>query len=327
MITETPPRLPPESVIGMYRSMQTIRRFEETVRRMHLSGQAPGLLHLAIGQEAVSTGVISSLAASDAIASHHRGHGHCIAKGADLTLLFAELLGRRAGYGHGRSGSMHIYDREHHNLGTNAIVGGSVPLATGAALSARALGTGTIAVSFFGDGVLNQGVMFESFNMAAIWRLPVLYVCENNGYGEFTETSTVTAGADYLDRARAFGMPCARIDGMDVLAVRESAQASVARIRSGSGPEFLLFDTYRFSGHHISDQQDYKAAAERELWLRRDPIPRLREQLCGQDAAWKPRLDAVDEEVGVSVAAAASAALELPEPDARDLLRNVYSHA
>ena len=312
--------------LELYRTMRRIRRFEETVERLHRSGQAPGLLHLAIGQEAVSAGVIAALEPADYIASHHRGHGHCIAKGSDLTQLFAELLGRRSALGLGRSGSMHLYDREHGNLGTNAIVGGSVPLATGAGLTARVLGTGRVAVSFFGDGVLNQGLLFECLNMAMVWRLPVVFVCENNGYGEFTAIGTVTAGASFLDRGRAFSIPSQQVDGMDALSVHEAARAAVARARAGEGPTFLVCDTWRFTGHHISDRQDYKEDEEQARWRARDPIPNLRRQLTEYGVAGD-RLDAIDRDVAAEVDAAARAAAAMPAPGPDDLFVHLYAHA
>ena len=222
---------------------------------------------------------------------------------------------------------MHLYDRARGNLGTNAIVGGSVPLATGAALAARVRGTGQIAVSFFGDGVLNQGVLFESMNMAAIWKLPVVYVCENNGYGEFTETSTVTAGADYLDRGRIFAIPSERIDGMDVLAVHRAAEMAVARARAGEGPSFLVCDTYRFGGHHISDRQDYKADEERRKWEARDPLPKLRRFLIESTQSSAAELDRIDHDVAARIREAAAIAATWPEPDSAVLFEHLYGHA
>lgn len=314
-----------DKLLELYRGMVTIRAFEEEVRKMHNAGLAPGLVHLYSGQEAVAVGTCTALNSDDYIASHHRGHGHCIAKGSELDRLFAEIIGRRSGYGMGRGGSMHIYDPATFNLGTNGIVGGSVPLATGAALLAKLRGTGQVAVSFFGDGVLNQGILFESFNMAALWSLPVVFVCENNGYGEFTEIDEVTAGRPYAKRGEAFDIPSEKADGMDVLAVHETVSKAVTRARNGDGPSFLIFDTYRYSGHHVGDKQEYKDDEERELWLSRDPIPKLAEMLVAEKKIKQAELDELDAEIKATVIAAANQAKKMPEPDADDLTRHIYA--
>ena len=314
-----------DKLLELYRGMVTIRAFEEEVRKMHNAGLAPGLVHLYSGQEAVAVGTCTALNSDDYIASHHRGHGHCIAKGSELDRLFAEIIGRRSGYGMGRGGSMHIYDPATFNLGTNGIVGGSVPLATGAALLAKLRGTGQVAVSFFGDGVLNQGILFESLNMAALWSLPVVFVCENNGYGEFTEIDDVTAGRPYAKRGEAFDIPSEKADGMDVLAVHETVSKAVTRARNGDGPSFLIFDTYRYSGHHVGDKQEYKDDEERELWLSRDPIPKLAEMLVAEKKIKQAELDELDAEIKATVIAAANQAKKMPEPDADDLTRHIYA--
>ena len=314
-----------DKLLELYRGMVTIRAFEEEVRKMHNAGLAPGLVHLYSGQEAVGVGTCTALNSDDYIASHHRGHGHCIAKGSELDRLFAEIIGRRSGYGMGRGGSMHIYDPATFNLGTNGIVGGSVPLATGAALLAKLRGTGQVAVSFFGDGVLNQGILFESLNMAALWSLPVVFVCENNGYGEFTEIDDVTAGRPYAKRGEAFDIPSEKADGMDVLAVHETVSKAVTRARNGDGPSFLIFDTYRYSGHHVGDKQEYKDDEERELWLSRDPIPKLAEMLVAEKKIKQAELDELDAEIKATVIAAANQAKKMPEPDADDLTRHIYA--
>ncbi len=314
-----------DKLLELYRGMVTIRAFEEEVRKMHNAGLAPGLVHLYSGQEAVAVGTCTALNSDDYIASHHRGHGHCIAKGSELDRLFAEIIGRRSGYGMGRGGSMHIYDPATFNLGTNGIVGGSVPLATGAALLAKLRGTGQVAVSFFGDGVLNQGILFESLNMAALWSLPVVFICENNGYGEFTEIDDVTAGRPYAKRGEAFDIPSEKADGMDVLAVHETVSKAVTRARNGDGPSFLIFDTYRYSGHHVGDKQEYKDDEERELWLSRDPIPKLSEMLVAGKKIKQAELDELDAEIKATVIVAANQAKKMPEPDADDLTRHIYA--
>jgi TPP-dependent pyruvate/acetoin dehydrogenase alpha subunit len=309
----------------LYRTMVRIRSFEEQVHTLHMAGLIPGLVHLYSGQEAVAGGVMAALRKDDVIASHHRGHGHCVAKGSDILKLFAELLGRRDGYGMGRGGSMHIHDPATHNLGTNGIVGGSVPLATGAALTAKVKKTGQVAVSFFGDGVLNGGILFEAMNMAAIWSLPVVYVCENNGYGEFTEIDAVTAGRPYSARASAFGIPTETVDGMDSLAVHAAAAKAVARARDGKGPSFIMCNTYRYSGHHVGDKQEYKDDAERKMWLERDPIARLGKLLTDGKKAKPADLEAWAKEIKAEIGAAADHAKKLPETTPADLAAFVYA--
>tara|TARA_B100001964_G_scaffold234406_1_gene293024 strand:+ start:189 stop:1157 length:969 start_codon:yes stop_codon:yes gene_type:complete len=318
-------KLSKDDLLELYRTMVTIRAFEEEVRKMFSAGLAPGLVHLYSGQEAVGVGACAALNTDDYIASHHRGHGHCIAKGSDITRLFAEIIGRRPGYSLGRGGSMHIHDPETGNLGTNGIVGGSVPLATGAALSAKLRGTGLVAVSFFGDGVLNQGILFESLNMAALWSLPVVFVCENNGYGEFTEIDDVTAGRPYSKRGEAFDIPSDKFDGMDVLVVYDAVSQAVARARSGEGPSFLIFDTYRYSGHSVGDKQEYKDDKERQLWESRDPIQKLAKWMVTEKKIKQADLDLLDEEINTIVVAAAKGAKQMPAPGADDLARHVYA--
>ena len=297
----------------LYRQMATIRAFEERVRSLSAAGQVPGLTHLYSGQEAVAVGVSAALAADDVIASHHRGHGHCLARGADPVRLMAEILGRAPGYGLGRGGSMHILDPATRNLGTNGIVGGGVPLATGAALSAKTLKTGAVAVAFFGDGAMNQGIVFECMNMAALWKLPVVYVCENNHYGEFTRIDDVTAGT-LAGRAMAFGIPAAEIDGMDVLAVHAAAQAAVARARGGEGPTLLVCDTWRFSGHHAGDKQSYKDQEEARLWVAKDPIEMLGRRLLADGLVDAAALSTLRKKTEAEVAAVAEQARAMPEP-------------
>lgn len=313
------------SPLALYRTMATIRAFEETVQRLFLGGHIPGLVHLYMGQEAVAAGVIAELAQTDFIGSHHRGHGHCVAKGGDLDKLFAELLGKRAGYGLGRGGSMHIFDPANGNLGTTGIVGGSVPLAAGAALTAKLRKTGQVAVSFFGDGVLNQGIMFEAMNMAAIWQLPVLFICENNGFGEFTSIDDVTAGKDIADRGKAFAIPSEHVDGMDVLAVQKAARKAVARARDGKGPSFLICSTWRFSGHHVGDKQDYKEDAATKAWRKRDPIAQLARKLVASKQATQKQLDAIADESKAAVTKAAEAARRLDAPTPADLMEHLYA--
>src|SRR5499427_5716212 len=272
--TRTPSKGDIELWLRMYKQMLRIRLFEEQVNQLYIRALMPGLAHLYIGEEAVAVGVCEALNPDDYITSTHRGHGHCLAKGANLDLMFAELLGKEAGYCKGKGGSMHIADPDTGNLGANAIVGGSAGIATGAALSAKRLKTGQVAVCFFGDGALGQGLLYEVMNMASLWKLPVIYVCENNLYNEYTHNSETTAG-DMLERASAFGIHGERVDGQDVRAVYNTAKEIVERVRSGAGPAFLVCQTYRFHGHHVGDvkRDYYRSKQEEQTWKTdRDPV-------------------------------------------------------
>ncbi len=256
-----------DTALRFYRQMARIRSFEEAANDLYRSAKMPGLTHLYAGQEAVAVGVCGALRQDDFITSTHRGHGHCLAKGADVQLMFAELLGKEAGYCRGKGGSMHIADFEHGNLGANAIVGGSAGIATGAAQSAKMRGTDQVAVCFFGEGALGQGLVYEVMNMAALWDLPVIYLCENNLYNEYTHYRETTAG-EILARAAAFGIPGEDVDGQDVLAVHGAASRAVQRGRRGDGPSFVVANTYRFYGHHVGDvdRAYYRTKEEEADW-------------------------------------------------------------
>ena len=306
--------------------MVTIRGFEERAGDLYARGGMPGLVHLCSGQEAVAVGVCAALRIDDYIASHHRGHGHCIAKGARVDLMFAELLGRLPGYCKGKGGSMHIADPSTGNLGTTGIVGGGIPIATGAALSAKLRGTTQVAVCFFGDGALNQGTFFESMNLASIWKLPVIFVCENNLYGEFTASDTVTAGKHYKARGQVFSIPSEEVDGMDVLAVYHCVDEAVRKARAGKGPTFLVCNTYRFTGHHAGDQdQDYKKVKEREEWAKRDPIPHFSRWLISQDLVDQGLLSDIEAEVEQLIQKGLEFAQNAPEPGPDELMKDVYA--
>jgi acetoin:2,6-dichlorophenolindophenol oxidoreductase subunit alpha len=312
-------------ILEMYRQMVLIRAFEGRVRTLATAGEALGLVHLSSGQEAVAVGVCAALRPTDVIASNHRGHGHCLAKGADPTRLIAEILGRVDGYGRGRGGSMHVLDPTTGNLGTNGIVGGGVPLAAGAGLAARAAGTDRVAASFFGDGALNQGLVYEVMNMAAIWSLPVLFICENNGYGEYTASADVTGGPSALARGEAFGVPSEDVDGMDVIAVYTAAARAVVRARAGKGPTFINCATWRFEGHHVGDAQTYKDEAEAALWRARDPIERLAGHIVASAIAAESALTSVRDEAAETIRLAVTAARKSPEPDRSMLEFAVYA--
>src|ERR671937_3144098 len=242
-----------ELELRLYRTMQTIRTFEKRVAREFRSGEIPGFVHMYVGEEAIAAGVCACLNDDDYVTSTHRGHGHCIAKGCDLDRMMAEIYGRETGLCKGRGGSMHIADFGRGMLGANAIVGGGIALATGAALAARVRGSDQVAVAFFGDGAVNQGVFHESLNLAAIWKLPVLYVCENNGFAESTPAAYATSVPDVAVRAGAYGIAQAIVDTCDVLAVYEAAREAVERARGGGGATLLEMKTYRFHGHFEGD--------------------------------------------------------------------------
>ena len=311
----------------MYRQMWRIRVFEEHSNELYLSGKMPGLTHLYTGQEAVAVGVCEALKRDDYITSTHRGHGHCVAKGARLDLMFAELLGRSPGYCRGKGGSMHIADQENGNLGANAIVGGSAGIATGAGLSAKKRGSGQVAVCFFGEGALGQGLLYEVMNMAQLWRLPVIYVCENNRYGEDTHFSETTAGS-IVGRAQALGMRAVEVDGQDVLAVNAVVAELVADARAGKGPAFVECHTYRYHGHHVGDinREYYRPKSEEAEWrATRDPIKLLGEKLVAEGVVTGAELKAMEAEVREEAAAAMAFGLAAPFPDPSEVTLHVYA--
>lgn len=310
-----------------YRQMQRIRVFEEHANDLYLTAKMPGLTHMYTGQEAVAVGVCENLRTEDTITSTHRGHGHCVAKGASLDRMFAELLGRRDGYCRGKGGSMHIADQQNGNLGANAIVGGSAGIATGAALSAKRRGAGDVTVCFFGEGALGQGLLYEVMNMAQLWKLPVIYVCENNMYNEYTHYSEVTAGA-ILDRPAAFGMHAVHVDGQDLRAVREASAELIARARRGEGPSFLQCDTYRYHGHHVGDidRGYYRSKDEEEAWKReRDPIALFTAWLTDELNVASDELEAIEREVREEAESAVAFALAAPYPDESEVDQHVYA--
>ena len=315
-----------ERWLHAYRQMVKIRLFEEQVDQLYRSAKMPGLAHLYAGEEAVAVGICEALRKDDYITSTHRGHGHCLAKGAAVDRMFAELLGKEPGYCRGKGGSMHIADHENGNLGANAIVGGSTGIATGAALSAKMRGTDQVAVCFFGEGALGQGVLYEVMNMAALWKLPVIYACENNLYGEYTHYSEVTAG-EMMARAEAFGIPAEQVDGQDVRAVNDAAIRAVERARGGEGPSFLVLDTYRFYGHHVGDvdRDYYRTKQEEDEWRsQRDPIMLLSAWLRDQGVS-EETLEPIREDAQREIDAGVEFALAAPYPDESDVDRHVFA--
>jgi pyruvate dehydrogenase E1 component alpha subunit len=316
-----------DQALLFYRQMLKIRLFEDEVNQLYRAAKMPGLAHLYIGQEAVAVGVCEALRRDDYITSTHRGHGHCLAKGASVDKMFAELLGKADGYCRGKGGSMHIADQDTGNLGANAIVGGSTGIATGAAMSAKMRGTDQVAVCFFGEGALGQGLLFEVMNMASLWKLPVIYVCENNRYNEYTNYRETTAG-DVAARAAAFGIDTQSIDGQDVELVHATAARAIERARRGEGPAFLQCHTYRFHGHHVGDidRSYYRSKAEEEEWKsKRDPVKLLAAWLEKNKLADSKLFQRVENEVASEIKDAVNFALNAPYPRADEVDQHVYA--
>ena len=316
-----------EQWLRMYRRMVSIRLFEEQVNELYTRALMPGLAHLYIGEEAVAVGICEALRRDDYITSTHRGHGHCLAKGASPDRMFAELLGKEAGYCKGKGGSMHIADPATGNLGANAIVAGSVGIATGAALSAKRLGTDRVAVCFFGEGALGQGVLYEVMNVASLWKLPVIYVCENNLYTEYTHYTETTAG-DIPARAAAFGLQAETVDGQDVRAVYGIAGKLVDRARRGGGPSFLVCNTYRYTGHHVGDinREYYRSKDEERHWkTERDPIKLLADWLIEQGLADSAQFSLIQSEVESEMRKAVEFAVAAPYPGVDEVEQDVYA--
>ena len=309
-----------------YRQMLAIRLFEEQVNDLYTRAIMPGLAHLYIGEEAVAVGICEALRRDDYVTSTHRGHGHCLAKGAAPDRMFAELLGKEAGYCKGKGGSMHIADPSTGNLGANAIVAGSAGIATGAAFSAKRLGTDRVAVCFFGEGALGQGVLYEVMNLATLWKLPVIYVCENNMYNEYTHFSETTAG-EILARPAAFGVLAASVDGQDVRAVNAEATKLIERARRGEGPSFLMCTTYRYRGHHVGDMnREYRTKLEEQKWMTdRDPIIILTNWLLAEKHADSAQLENIQKEVRGEIEQAAKFALDAPYPKPEEVDQDVYA--
>jgi acetoin:2,6-dichlorophenolindophenol oxidoreductase subunit alpha len=310
-----------------YRQMVSIRLFEEQVSELYTRALMPGLAHLYSGEEAVAVGICGALRIDDYITSTHRGHGHCLAKGASPDRMFAELLGKEPGYCRGKGGSMHIADPATGNLGANAIVGGSVGIATGAAFAAKNLGNDRVAVCFFGEGALGQGSLYEVMNLAELWKLPVIYVCENNQYNEYTHFQETTAGT-ILGRAHAFGIETDMVDGQDVRAVNKIAGGLIKRARSGAGPAFLQCDTYRYSGHHIGDinREYYRSKQEEQAWKSdRDPIKMLGSWLIEQRHSDAVSLEQIWSQVREEMESAVKFAIDAPYPNVEEVDQHVYA--
>ena len=314
-----------ERMRWMLRTMLLIRAFEERAEALYGLGRVHGTMHLSIGQEAVAAGVCAALRPDDYILSTHRGHGHCLAKGADVRRVMAEFLGKETGYCRGRGGSMHIADVGSGNLGANGIVAGGLPISTGVGLSIQLRKSSQVCVAFFGDGAAHEGAFHESLNLAAIWRLPVVYVCENNQYAMSMPVRKAMAVPTVAARAAAYGMPGVTADGMDALAVHAAAEEAVARARAGEGPTLLECLTYRFRGHSRSDRQRYRSREEVEAWRQRDPIPRLVRRMVDEGLLTEQDAAGLEAEARAAVEEAVRFAEASPEPDPATLLDGVYA--
>ncbi len=316
-----------EHWLHVYEQMVKIREFEEKANELYMKAIMPGLTHLYSGQEAVAVGVCEALTREDYITSTHRGHGHCLAKGASVDLMFAELLGKEAGYCRGKGGSMHIADPDSGNLGANAIVGGSAGIATGAALSAKKRGSNQVAVCFFGEGALGQGLLYEVMNMASLWKLPIIYVCENNMYNEYTHYSEALAG-EVTARAKAFGIYTETIDGQDVQLVYETTNRLVERARRGEGPAFLECLTYRYYGHHVGDisRAYYRSKEEEQEWReKRDPLKILAERLVSGNFTDQTVLDQIQIDVKSEIEEGVKFGIDAPYPNLAEVTEDVYA--
>jgi pyruvate dehydrogenase E1 component alpha subunit len=314
-----------EKLIEMYKKMLEIRYFEEKVFELYAQNLVPGTIHLYAGEEAVAVGVCSNLRKDDYVTSTHRGHGHCIAKGAQLKRIMAEILGKKTGYCKGKGGSMHIADFNVGMLGATAVVGAGLPIAMGAGLSIKLRRTDNVVACFFGDGASNQGTFHEAINMAAIWKLPVIFVCENNIYAMGTRQSTVMLVKNVADRAVAYGILGVAVDGNDVLAVYKTAQKAIERARKGEGPTLIECKTYRHKGHSRIDPAKYRPKEEVEEWLRKDPIKRFKEKLLQTNILMETEIQQIEKEVSTEIEQAVKFAMESPYPSPEEALEDVYA--
>jgi pyruvate dehydrogenase E1 component alpha subunit len=307
------------------RLMLTIRYFDERALALYRAGEMRGTTHPYIGMEAVGVGVMLALQPNDYVTSTHRGHGHTIAKGGDPRKMMAELLGRATGYSGGKGGSMHIADMDKHMLGANGIVGGGMGLATGAALTALLQQTGSVAICFFGDGALEQGILHETTNLAAIWKLPVVFVCENNQYAMSASAAWSVAGGDPAKRAAGYGIPGVTVDGMDLLAVNAQASEFVERARRGEGPAYLVCNTYRFHGHHAGDPLNYREKEEVERWRLQDPIEKARKIAIESGAMTEAEIADLEQRIEAQIEEAVEFAKNSPDPTVDQLMTDIYA--
>ena len=316
-----------EELVRSYRLMRMIRRFEECAEESYMRGLIHGTMHLSIGQEAVAVGIVGALQPHDTITSTHRGHGHSIAKGADPARMFAEFFGKSTGYCGGRGGSMHIADVEAGNLGANGIVGGGLPIAVGAGLSAKMRKSQQVCVCFFGDGASNEGAFHEALNMASIWKLPVVFVCENNKYGMSMDVARASAVPDIAKRASAYAMPGITVDGNDLALTRQTAVEAIERARRGEGPTLIECKTYRIRGHSKSDRNLYRTKEEIESWRQQCPIDRLKAEALDLGRIDAKTFAEIDRSVEAEIEAALEFAVESPMPDPARLMDDVYAES
>jgi acetoin:2,6-dichlorophenolindophenol oxidoreductase subunit alpha len=314
-----------ERLVWIYRKMNEIRKFEEKALELFEHDKLRGSVHLYIGEEAVAATVCSLLKDTDYITSTHRGHGHCIAKGAELAPALAELMGKDTGYCKGRGGSMHIADVTKGNLGANAIVGGGIPIAVGGALAAHLKGTDQVTVTFFGDGASNQGTFHESINLASVWKLPIVFICENNGFGISVPLRESTSVKDISLRSAGYNIPGCSVDGNDVLAIYEAAAKALESARNGEGPSLIECRTYRLVGHWTGDPQVYRTREEVEMWRQRCPIKALRKHMVENNILSAEELDNIEKDAAAEVENAEKFALESPEPDPSRVMDFVFN--
>jgi pyruvate dehydrogenase E1 component alpha subunit len=307
------------------RLMLTIRHFDERALALYRAGEMRGTTHPYIGMEAVGVGVMQALQPDDYVTSTHRGHGHTIAKGGEPRRMMAELLGKATGYSGGKGGSMHIADMDKHMLGANGIVGGGMGLATGAALTAKLQNTGSVAICFFGDGALEQGILHETTNLAAIWKLPVVFVCENNQYAMSARSDWSIAGGDPAKRAAGYGIPGVTVDGMDMFAVNAQASEFVARARRGEGPAYLVANTYRFHGHHAGDPLNYREKEEVDRWRLQDPIERVKQAAVERGVMRADEIEALEHQIEQLIDEAVEFARSSPDPTPDQLMTDIYA--
>ena len=313
-----------ELLLGIYEMMNKIRRFEEKAFVLFQENKLRGSVHLYTGEEAIAASAIALLRKDDYITSTHRGHGHGIAKSNDPKRAMAELMGKETGFCKGRGGSMHIADLDKGNLGANAIVGGGIPIAVGGALAAKLQGTDRVCITFFGDGASNQGTFHESLNLASVWKLPIVFVCENNGFGISVPTCQSTSVKDIGARAIGYDIPGEIIDGNDVFAVLDAVEKAVVRARKGEGPTLIECKTYRWRGHWTGDPEVYRTRKDVEAWVAKDPIKRLREYMVQNKLATAEQLDGIDSATQAEIDAAAEFALNSPEPDPATVMDGVF---
>jgi len=315
-----------DDLIGLYRTMCTVRHFEYMADKLYAAGKVHGTMHLSAGQEAVAAGISLAICADDYLINHHRGHGHFIAKGANINLMMAEFLGKDTGYNHGRGGSMHIADFQSNNLGANGIVGGGIPQAVGVGLALQMQKRKEICVCIFGDGASNEGVFHEAMNMVGLWKLPVLYVCENNKYGMSMDVERATAKLPIAQRADAYGIPWLCVDGNDVVEVYDAMKIASDHVRSGKGPYFVETITYRYFGHSKSDRNLYRSKEEIEDWKQnRDPIMRFTKHLLQSEILDESRAQEIDAQAEQVIVKAVEFAETSPEPELSSLMEYVYA--